>query len=176
MVQYRRNWLPGETFFFTATLLDRRSRLLTEHINILRQAFRSTRNEAPFQVIAVVVLPNHIHTILTLPEGDVDYSGRWEAIKGGFTRALRTRGIPLLPNGNGGYRLWQARYWEHTIRDNRDLQAHMDYIHFNPVKHGLVKRAMDWPYSSFHRYVRLGWLPKDWAGELNVPDEGRFGE
>jgi putative transposase len=159
MVQYRRNWLPGGTFFFTATLLDRRSRILTEHINFLRQAFRSARNKALFQVVAVVVLPDHLHTIWTLPEGDADYAGRWKAIKAGFTRALKAHGVTLVSDGNAGYRLWQPRYWEHTIRDDHDLQTHVDYIHFNPVKHKLVKRAADWPYSSFHRYVRQGWLP-----------------
>ena len=176
MVRFRRNWFPGGTFFFTATLLDWRSRLLTEHINLLRQAFRSTRNDAPFQIIAIVVLPDHLHTILTLPEGDADYSGRWKAIKAGFTRALRTNGVVLISNTASGYQLWQPRYWEHTIRDDRDLQVHVDYIHFNPVKHGLVKRAADWPYSSFHRYVRKGWLTKDWASDPGAFDEGGYGE
>jgi len=164
MVQYRRNWLPGGTFFFTATLLDRRSRVLSEHVNLLREVFRSARHEAPFQVVAAVVLPDHLHTIWTLPAGDTDYAGRWKAIKAQFTRVLKTNGVSLAPDGRLGYRLWQPRYWEHTIRDDRDLQIHVDYIHFNPVKHGLVKRVADWSYSSFHRYVRQGWLPRPLGG------------
>jgi putative transposase len=176
MVQYRRNRVPGGTYFFTATLLDRRSRILTEHINLLRQAFRATRNVAPFQTVAAVVLPDHLHVIWALPDDDSNYAKRWKAIKSGFTRSLRERGVALVSDGNGGYRLWQSRYWEHTMRDDRDLQAHMDYIHFNPVKHGLVKRMADWPYSSFHRYVRQGWLPDDWAGDADAFMEGRFGE
>jgi len=176
MVHYRRNWLPGGTFFFTAILLDRRSRVLTEHINLLRKAFRSAQHEAPFQVVAAVVLPDHLHTIWTLPEGDSDYPGRWRAIKARFTRTLKTHGVSFTPDGNSGYRLWQPRNWEHTIRDDRDLQTHVDYIHFNPVKHGLVKRVVDWPHSSFHRYVRLGWLSQDWAGDPETLKDGRFGE
>ena len=176
MVQYRRNWLPGGTYFFTATLRDRHSRALTEHIDLLREAFRSARRKAPFQIIAAVVLPDHLHTIWTLPEGDADYAGCWKAIKAGFTRSLKTHGVALIPNGNSGYRLWQPRYWERSIRDDRDLQAHVDYIHFNPVKHGHVKQVADWPYSSFHRYVRLGWFSQDWAGDSSMFENGKFGE
>lgn len=176
MVQYRRNWLPGGSFFFTTALLDRRSRILTERIDLLREAFRFVRRQMPFQIHAVVILPDHLHTIWTLPVGDSDYAGRWKAIKSRFTRALKASGVPLIPDGKSGYQLWQPRYWEHTIRNEEDLQIHVDYIHFNPVKHGHVKEVVNWPYSSFHRYVRQGLLPGDWAGDSNRFEKNKFGE
>jgi putative transposase len=176
MVLYRRNRLPGGTFFFTVTLADRNLRLLVEHADALREAFRTVRREGSFDTLAVVVLPEHLHALWNLPEGDDNYPGRWRAIKSGFMRALRARGVALAPDGSGGYRLWQHRYWEHTVREEADLQRHVDYIHFNPVKHGRVAQVADWPFSSFHRYVRLGWLPPDWGGGLEVDETGGFGE
>jgi len=108
---------------------------------------------------------------LTLPDGDADYSGRWRAIKSNFTHELRLLGMPLTPDKRGEYRLWQRRFWEHTIRDNTDFQRHVDYIHWNPVKHGLVQCVADWPYSSFHHYVRLGLLSPEWAAAINDPHQ-----
>ena len=154
MVQYRRARIPGGTYFFTATLRDRRSKLLVEHIDVLRSAFRKTLRQRPFAIRAVVVLPDHVHSIWTLPADDADYAGRWLSIKSDFTRRLVKAGVRLDRNTRGEYALWQRRYWEHTIRDELDFQRHADYIHFNPVKHGWVKRVRDWPYSSFHRWVR----------------------
>lgn len=176
MVHYRRNRVCGGTFFFTVTLRERRSRLLVEHIDLLRDAFRIARQARPFETVATVVLPNHMHTIWTLPVGDHDYPGRWRAIKAYFTRALRQRGIALERDSRGEYRLWQRRYWEHTIHDENDLQRRMDYIHFNPVKHGLVTRVADWSYSSLHRYVRRNWLSADWGLAPIVNANARFGE
>ena len=176
MVHYRRNRVPGGTYFFTVTLADRRSRILVEHIGELRASFRAIRRARPFQIEAIVVLPDHLHTIWTLPENDADYSSRWRAIKSRFTRRLRTQGAPLQANSKGEYALWQRRYWEHTIRDEDDLQKHVDYIHYNPVKHGLVNRVTDWPYSSFHRYVRRGWLSQDWATLVHADDSHNYGE
>jgi putative transposase len=161
-------------FFFTVTLEDRRSRVLLDHIGALRGAFRKRRRERPFAVEAIVVLPDHIHTIMTLPDGDSDFSGRWRKIKSIFTRRVAINDPKLLPNSKREYRLWQRRFWEHTIRDDQDFSEHFDYIHFNPVRHGLVSCACDWPYSSFHRYVRLGWLPRDWGGDRR--DLKRAGE
>ena len=174
MVNYRRNRLAGATYFFTVTLHDRHSQHLTTHIDALRQAFRAAHKAKPFQIDAIVVLPEHLHTIWTLPEGDADYAGRWRMIKSRFTRLLAKRGIAMTRNTKGEYDLWQRRYWEHTILDDLDLQRHADYIHFNPVKHGLVQRVADWPHSSFHREVRRGMLPEDWAG-TEISDAG-FGE
>ena len=176
MVEYRRNRIPGGTYFFTVTLADRRSRVLTEHIWQLRETFRRVLRERPFRIEAVVVLPDHLHTLWTLPIGDSDYSARWRAIKSRFTHAVRKCGVPLSPNAKGEYDLWQRRYWEHTIRDEDDLQKHVDYIHYNPVKHGLVTRVVDWPFSSFHRYIRLGQLSSNWGSSVTLPHAGNFGE
>jgi putative transposase len=165
MVRYRRNFVAGGTFFFTVTLADRRSTLLVDRIRQLRAAFRHARHERPFAIDAVVILPDHLHAILTLPVEDADFSGRWRRIKGHFSSALIEAGAELKRHPNGDLALWQRRFWEHTIRDETDFERHVDYIHFNPVKHGFVTRVRDWPYSSFHRYVRDGILPEDWAGD-----------
>lgn len=167
MVRYRRNFVPGGTFFFTVTLEDRRSSALIDHIDLLRAAFRVTRSERPFTIDAVVVLPDHLHAIMTLPFDDFDYSGRWRRIKSHFTRQVVARGLAVERNRKGEYALWQRRYWEHTIRNEKDFGRHFDYVHFNPVKHGLVSRVCDWPHSSFHQHVRSGLLPEDWAGVVN---------
>jgi putative transposase len=175
MVQYRRNIVPGGTFFFTVTLHDRRSSALVDHIDLLRAAFRKSRQSKPFEIDAIVVLPDHLHAIFTLPTDDADFSGRWRAIKGAFTTALLTAGVAIARHSNGESSLWQRRFWEHTIRNDDDFARHVDYIHFNPVKHLLTTRVSDWPHSSFHRYVRLGLLPEDWAG-IAAPAGARFGE
>jgi putative transposase len=175
MVRYRRNHIPGGTYFFTVTLADRRSTALVDRADALRAAFRTTMAAAPFGIDAIVVLPDHLHAILRLPEDDADYPNRWRLIKGHFTSAVIAAGSPLVPDAKGEYRIWQRRYWEHTIRDERDFARHVDYIHINPVKHGLVACVADWPYSSFHRYVRRGLLPKDWAGAVPLGAQG-FGE
>jgi putative transposase len=175
MVRYRRNFIPGGTFFFTVTLADRRSKALLEHISELRSAFRMALRERPFTIDAIVVLPDHLHAILTLPSNDSDFSGRWRRIKGYFSSALIDTGAEVSRRSNGDLALWQRRFWEHTIFDEGDFARHVDYIHFNPVKHGLVPRVLEWPHSSFHRYVREGLLPADWAGNL-VEDRVDFGE
>jgi REP-associated tyrosine transposase len=175
MVQYRRNFLPGGTFFFTVTLDDRRSSALVDHASLLRAAFRKTRSERPFVLDAVVVLPDHLHAIMTLPEGDADFSDRWRRIKSAFTRSLAATGAPLWRDHRGEYALWQKRFWEHTIRDERDFERCADYIHFNPVKHRLVASPVDWPFSSLHRYVHAGILPRDWGGHGEA-DGANFGE
>ena len=156
MVRYRRHRVPGGTFFFTVTLSDRRSRALVEHVGALRLAVRTARVERQFTIDAVVILPDHLHAIFSLPPGDADFSGRWRRIKSLFTRQVRsTERLDRSPNGE--YGLWQRRFWEHTI------------------KHGLVLRVRDWPHSSFHRYVRMGWLAEDWGGDVGDLGGG-FGE
>jgi len=164
MVNYRRSRVAGGSYFFTVTLRDRRSSALVDHIADLREAFHWVQTRRPFRIRAIVVLPDHLHTIWTLPAEDADYSGRWRAIKSRFTRALVKSGGPLRRNARGEYLLWQRRYWEHTLRDPVDMQRHIDYIHYNPVKHGHVRLVRDWPYSSFHRFVKAGVYPEDWAG------------
>jgi putative transposase len=175
MVRYRRNFVPGGTYFFTVTLADRRSTMLIDHVAASRAAFRMTRRERPFSIEAAVILPDHLHVVFTLPPADADFSGRWRRIKGHFSRALLDHGARLDRQPNGRMVLWQGRFWEHTIRDEVDFERHVDYIHFNPVKHRLVARVSEWPYSSFHRYVKEGILPHDWAGDA-WPDDTDFGE
>jgi REP-associated tyrosine transposase len=176
MTNYRRHRIAGGCYFFTANLAERRSRLLTEHIDLLRAAFRYTRSRHPFTIDAIVVLPDHLHAIWTLPEKDRDFALRWRLIKATFSRRLPTgERISLSRAAKGERGIWQRRYWEHAIRDDNDFARHMDYIHINPVKHGLVNRVRDWPYSSFHRLVRQGVYPVDWAGEA-VEAGGEYGE
>jgi putative transposase len=175
MVRYRRNFVAGGTYFFTITLVDRTSGALVDHIEHLRAAVRAVRQAHPFVIDAVVVLPDHLHLLMTLPDGDADFSNRLSLIKRRFTDAVTRAGVRVLRHRNGERALWQRRFWEHTIRGESDFERHVDYIHFNPVKHALVTRVRDWPYSSFHDYVRRGVLPPDWGGDLGE-DRGRFGE
>lgn len=175
MVRYRRNFVPGGMFFFTVTLNDRRSSALVDHVALLRAAFRETRGERPFAIDAIVILPDHLHAIMTLPPGDSDFSSRWRRIKGRFTRSVVAAGMPISRNDRGEYALWQRRFWEHTIRDDSDFERCADYIHFNPVKHRLVTSPGAWPFSSLHRYVRAGVLPGDWDGAAGA-DGAYFGE
>jgi putative transposase len=175
MVRYRRNLVAGGTYFFTATLLNRQSSALIDHVDALRTAVRATRHAHPFTIDAVVVLPDHLHMVMTLPADDSDYPTRWQLIKRRFTEAVARSGALVPRRQNGELGLWQRRFWEHTIRNDWDFEKHVDYIHFNPVKHGLVSRVCDWPHSSFHRYVKSGLLPEDWAGDIaDGPTE--FGE
>ncbi|MCC6716424.1 MAG: transposase [Acetobacteraceae bacterium] len=172
MPNYRRHRVPGGTYFFTVNLRDRRSDHLVTHIAALRAAIRTTRTRAPFHIDAWVVLPDHMHCLWTLPEGDADYPSRWQAIKKAFSRAIpafEPRTPTMRARGERGIR--QLRYWEHTIRDDRDHAAHMDYIHFNPVKHALVAHPADWPHSTFHRCVARGLYPPDWCSPIQAPLE-----
>ena len=176
MTDYRRYFVPGGTYFFTVALTDRSVPLLTEHVVALRRSFRRVRTEMPFSTEAIVVLPDHLHTLWTLPPGDADFPARWKKIKATFSRALpktEPRSTSRTQKGERG--IWQRRFWEHVIRDEADWQRHMDYIHFNPVKHGHVQRVADWPYSSFHRYVKLGMYPRDW-GTVTGDDADDYGE
>jgi putative transposase len=176
MTNYRRNFISGGSFFFTVNLAERRLRLLTDYIDLLRQAFREVRRRHPFEIDAIVVLPDHLHAVWTLPQDDADFALRWRQIKSAFSRALPAgERISESRAGKAERGIWQRRYWEHTLRDEADLARHVDYILFNPVKHGHVSRVRDWPYSSFHRMVRLGVYPLDWAGDA-VDNERGFGE
>ena len=175
MVNYRRSFIPGGTFFFTVTLQNRKLRLLVEKINLLKEAVQRVKVQHPFQIKAYVILPEHLHMIWELPAGDSNYSQRWKKIKTLFSKLVRKSGFELSKTRHNEYLLWQRRFWEHVIRDDGDLSRHIDYIHFNPVKHGIVSRVCDWPYSSFHRYVARGDLSSDWGG--NIRDTvGTFGE
>jgi putative transposase len=176
MSRYRRPKIEGGTFFFTVVLADRSSDLLVKHIERLRQVYRAVRERLPFETNAICILPDHLHTIWTLPSGDSDFASRWSQIKSGFSRGLpaaQLRSRSQIERRETG--IWQRRFWEHAIRDDADFERHVDYIHFNPAKHGYVTRVCDWPYSSFHRYVKNALLPADWGGDLAEID-GRFGE
>ena len=172
MPDYRRNRVLGGAYFFAVNLHDRSSDLFVTQIDALRKAVRQVALKSPFHIDAWVVLPEHMHCIWTLPEYDTDYSGRWRAIKVTFSKSLpiiEHRSTVMVNRGERG--IWQNRFWEHTVRDDRDYAAHMDYTHFNPVKHGLAMSAADWPFSSFRRCVAKGLYPADWGGELDEPTE-----
>jgi putative transposase len=173
MSRYRRMYVPGGTYFFTVNLAQRGGDLLVREIDRLREAVRLTKAERPFHIDAFVVMPDHLHTVWTLPERDADFSVRWSAIKGRFSRDICRAGFtppaqfpkvvsgefagvnPGLRHSKGEVAIWQRRFWEHSIRDAADYEAHVDYCHWNPVKHGFVARAVDWPYSSVHRDLEV---------------------
>lgn len=168
MPDYIRAAVPGGSYFFTVALADRSETLLVERIAALRMAFRDEMQTHRFQIDAIVVLPDHLHCIWTLPPDDADFPGRWRRIKAAFSASLpKTEGVSESRRSKGERGIWQRRYWEHLIRDERDLAAHVDYIHFNPVKHGYVEKAVNWPHSSFHRHVRLGLVSADWGDVSN---------
>jgi putative transposase len=175
MPNYRRAFVPGGCWFFTVNLLERRKTLLVDHIASLREAVATTRQNYNFTFDAFVVLPDHLHAIWNLPPGDFDFSTRWRLIKGRFAKALpkreRLSAVRAARNERG---IWQRRFWEHLIRDEADYARHVEYCYINPLKHGLVTRVCDWPYSSFHRDVRAGLFPEDWAGDSET--RGDFGE
>lgn len=156
---YRRSLCPGGTYFFTVVTRSRRPVFSGEHARAcLHDAFETTRAKQPFEVVALCLMPDHIHCILRLPENDGDYPGRWRRIKLAFTRLHRSGA-----QGVAAAQAWQRGYWEHLIRNDDDLRRHVEYIHYNPVKHGLAPSPADWPWSSFHRYVREGTYPADWG-------------
>jgi putative transposase len=165
MTHYRRYRREGGTYFFTVNLADRSASHLTDHIDVLRNALATTRAERWMQIDAMVVLPDHLHAIWTLPAGDADFSTRWRLIKSRFSRAVglkQPRTASQVTKKEHG--LWQRRFWEHYIRDDADFAAHLAYCWGNPVKHGLVTRAVDWPYSSLHRDIKRGLAGCEWAG------------
>jgi len=172
MSNYRRACVPGATYFFTVNLADRNSRLLVDNINLLRGAYRDVKSDYPFHCDAIVILPDHIHAVWTLPENDCNYSLRWAALKSRFTRDLKRvvgwnptlRSASKARKGDSG--LWQRRFWEHIVRDQTDYAMHLSYCWMNPVKHGLVSKASEWPHSSIHREIASGRLSTDWSGDL----------
>jgi putative transposase len=169
MPQYIRAFVPGGTFFFTVTLLERRRKLLTENIAKLREVFKAGRQRRPFTIEAIVILPDHLHCIWALTAGDADFSTRWPDIQAQFAAQI-SRGERLSPRRlqKGERGIWQRRFWEHVIRDEGDYVRHVDYLHYNPVKHGQVARVADWPYSSFLRFVGRGIYNLEWAADDNV--------
>jgi putative transposase len=176
MPNYHRFKLEGGTYFFTVVTYHRQPILTIETTrSMLRIAWEQTKNQFPFKTIAICLLPDHLHCIWQLPEADADYSKRWNMIKGLFSKQYRKEvGVSsdrnLLQVKRREAAVWQRRFWEHTICDEDDLDAHLDYIHLNPVKHGYVEKPMNWKWSSFHRYLRNGFYDRDWIGG----DIGKF--
>ena len=167
MPRYIRAQQPGGTFFFT--VVTHRRRKLFNEINrmILQKVIIEVQSTHPFNIDAWVLLPEHLHCIWTLPEGEMDFSKRWGLIKAKFSKELKGHRTPPV---------WQDRFWEHLIRNDQDFQKHLDYIHYNPVKHGLVESPKDWPSSTFHRYLQEGLYPLNWGEGVSFQSTDKFGE
>lgn len=172
-MRYRRADVASGTYFFTVNLANREGDLLTRHIDVLREVMNKVKQAHPFVIEAMVVLPEHLHAIWRLPNDDVDFPMRWSLIKAGFSRRMdKTETIRTSRLAKRERGIWQRRYWEHCIRDEKDFERHVDYIHYNPVKHGYVSRAIDWPYSTFHKYVETGLLLSDWGHNIVKVEAG----
>ena len=183
MSNYLRAYIPGGTYFFTVVTHRRRAILTSDSAReCLRKSIELTRKESHFDMPGFVLLPDHLHCLWTLPVGDQDFSIRWANIKRCFTKLWKIQGgadgpISASRKLHREAGVWQRRFWEHFIRDEDDFIQHLDYIHYNPIKHGLVERVCDWPYSSFHRCVRQGWYDVNWAsGGECVPQFDRINE
>ncbi|OQK18625.1 transposase [Methyloprofundus sedimenti] len=183
MSNYRRADTPGACYFFTVVTFRRRNILTDEGFRVwLRNALSNTRKRYPFTIDAWILLPDHLHCIWTLPENDNDFSVRWNGIKRQFTKSAKDslhkpEWVNASKQKHREGTIWQRRFWEHQIRDDNDYQRHMNYIHYNPVKHGLVKAVSEWPYSTFHRYVNQGIYPANWgSNNLIQDDDMEYGE
>ena len=163
-MRYRRADAAGGTYFFTVNLAERRSDLLVRHIDDLRAAMKAVKDAHPFAILAMMVLPEHLHAIWRLPPGDADYPMRWSLIKAGFSRRLaKDEHIRASRQAKRERGIWQRRYWEHQIRDEIDLARHVDYINYNPVKHGWVTHPVDWPHSTLHGTIERGMAASNWG-------------
>lgn len=176
MSDYRRWRVRGGTYFFTVVTYRRRHFLTNDDSrSVLRKAIQEVQTKWPFRSIAMVLLPDHLHAIWELPRGDDDYSKRWQKIKEKFTRNLLKLGVAECSGTDSRRRqqernYWQRRFWEHTVRDETDLKNAVDYVHFNPKKHGYVSRVADYPWSTFHRFVQLGDYDEKWGGDDPCPN------
>lgn len=172
MTDYRRFYTPGSTWFFTVNLTERRNnRLLIDQIDSLRAAFSCVKTRKSFAMDAVVIMPDHLHCIWRLPQDDADYSTRWSLLKGHFSRSIpHGERLSTSREKRRERGIWQRRFWAHLLTSQEDFNTHCDYIHWNPVKHGQVSKVAEWPYSSFHRFVELGFYPIDWghSGEFVI--------
>lgn len=173
MPEYRRAYIPGACYFFTLVTAGRRPIFDAARVRVLRQVVREVRCKMPFEIDAWVVLPDHLHAIWRLPDGDADFSKRWGMIKARFSKLS---GLSAKSGLGNDARVWQPRFWEHCIRDDEDWRSHMDYVHFNPVRHGHVSHARDWPFSTFHRLVEHGFYEPDWGVSQDDFGHREFGE
>jgi len=163
-MRYRRVDTKGGTYFFTVNLANRNASLLVDEFDFLRSSINEVKKQHPFILDAMVVLPDHLHVLLTLPSDDNDFATRWMLIKAGFSRQLpKLERINKSRKTKGERGIWQRRYWEHLIRNDKDFENHVDYIHYNPVKHGYVQFARDWQYSTIHKYIDNGLLSREWG-------------
>ncbi|MFI4918635.1 MAG: REP-associated tyrosine transposase [Legionellales bacterium] len=163
-MNYRRLFIAGASYFFTLALQNRQSDLLTNKIDELRSSFRNTMKSYPFTINGIVILPEHMHIMMTLPPHDANYAQRLGYIKSNFSRQLEmSEPINHSRKTKRERGIWQRRFWEHAIRDEHDYARHLDYIHYNPVKHGHVQKPSEWKYSSIHRYIKMGVLPANWG-------------
>ena len=186
MPDYIRRYVPGGTFFFTLVTHERR-RLFSTSLarSCLREAVLAVQKDYPFEMVATVLLPEHWHCVWTLPEGDLDYSKRWGLIKSRFSKRWlasggRDFGVSAARSRHRERGVWQKRFWEHAIRNEEDFMRHVNYIHYNPVKHSLARCPHQWPYSSFRRWVKEGYYREDWLCDCDgrmptVPDDLRDG-
>jgi putative transposase len=173
MPNYHRVHAEGATYFFTVVTAQRKPILQGKHAELLLEIMGEIRQETPFHSEAFVILPDHLHAIWRLPDGDTDYSKRWGLIKSRFSKRC---GLPSISSHGQDSGIWQPRFWEHLIRSDHDWRTHMDYVHFNPIKHGLVKRVVEWPYSSFHQWVKEGFYAPDWGVAQDAFTRSNFGE
>jgi len=182
MPNYRRVHVKGGCYFFTVATYRRQQILCNEKVRIaLRDGVEEVGATHPFTINAWVLLPDHLHCIWTLPEGDTDFGKRWGMIKRYVTKRCspdldQDKWMTDSKQKRSESTLWQRRFWEHLIRNDQDYEIHMNYIHYNPVKHGLVTKVMDWEYSTFHRYVRDGVYNENWGANLDIPSDISFGE
>ncbi len=175
-MRYRRADVQGGIYFFTVNLAERKKTILVDEIDKLKSSILKVKKYHPFEIDAFVVMPDHLHAVWTLPDGDNDFATRWMLIKAGFSRQInKNERINASRQSKGERGIWQRRYWEHLIRDEKDFERHIDYIHYNPVKHGFVKNVGDWRYSTFHRYVETGIYPINWGGK-EFEEVAGFGE
>ncbi len=169
MPNYRRDQTPGGTWFFTVVAFKRRPIFCQQQFReSLQRSIIRTGEVLPFKINAWVLLPDHLHCVWTLPDNDAEFSMRWKLIKQYVSRECQSYfpghdDFSVAKKKRRESSIWQRRFWEHRIRSERDFAKHLDYLHFNPVKHGHCNNPADWPYSSFHRYQAKGFYPKDWA-------------
>jgi len=182
MPTYRRIVIPGSTYFFTVVTFQRQKFLTKSKCRqILREVLDEVRQKHPFTIESWVLLPDHLHCMWTLPSEEANFSKRWGLIKAKFAKRAKElfHKADRMTESRAKHResaIWQRRFWEHLVRDDADFHRHFDYIHYNPVKHGLVSRVKDWPFSTFHRFVRQGIYPDDWGGNISFDSEETFRE
>ena len=164
MSDYRRLYIKGGIYFFTVVTYDRKP-ILSDEIALkrLKASFRYTLQKHPFKIKGLVILPDHLHCIWQLPENDHDFSIRWNMIKRYFSS-----GFNVESNHRREKKIWQRRFWEHAVRDENNLNQCLDYIHYNPVKHGYVASPCDWSQSTFHNHVQKGHYDIHW-GRNEIP-------